>query len=251
MKKFDNDQERTAYLQNMVSLANYYIYERQLNLVLRIKSVFLAPSKADELLRWDLRDRSDCKFDSDEPSRLLQGFGLWEPPGGNDALSYFVVSDCYPDGGGTTGVIIIIKKSGVVSGWWIFPLIMTSFGSPHVPRAHMGVYRTCGARPPHEGELTPAHGCLNTTIDHVNQKTKNGVTAGGHTGRGDVQERQGRAVRYRVRGRHQVQVHEPRPRVRPLRERRGGVGRVEHVRTRARPPAQREAPVGGRQLQEG
>ena len=125
----------------MVSLANYYIYERQLNLVLRIKSVFLAPSKADELLRWDLRDRSDCKFDSDEPSRLLQGFGLWEPPGGNDALSYFVVSDCYPDGGGTTGVIIIMTKSGVFTEWWVFSLIMIPLGSPHVTAegSHGGV----------------------------------------------------------------------------------------------------------------
>jgi len=146
----------------MVSLANYYIYERQLNLVLRIKSVFLAPSKADELLRWDLRDRSDCKFDSDEPSRLLQGFGLWEPPGGNDALSYFVVSDCYPDGGGTTGVIIIIEKSGVFSGWWVFSLIMIPLGASHrltwgrVARAVPG-RQTKANWPPLMGDWTPQH----------------------------------------------------------------------------------------------
>ena len=96
MKQFADDNERVAYLQNILNQANYYIYERQLNLVIRAKSMFMAPSTADASLLWDIRDRSDCNFPNHDASALLGKFAVWDPPEGNDALTYALVSDCYP-----------------------------------------------------------------------------------------------------------------------------------------------------------
>ena len=60
--RFDNDAKRLAYLQNLVSLANYYIFERQLNLVIRLKDVFYAPTDASKKPLWDVRSRDECTY---------------------------------------------------------------------------------------------------------------------------------------------------------------------------------------------
>ena len=92
---------------------------------------------------WDIRT-SECTYAGGETADIHSKFALWDPPNGNNALGYFVVSDCYDSAnGGTTGIASLARERAVKQRGWGYPL--------HVLATHLrfngrpvGVHRTRG-----------------------------------------------------------------------------------------------------------
>ena len=90
---FNSEDEVLAFVAAVVSTANYYIYERQLHLVLRVREIYLADRRRAPA--WDDR------FCAKGIERSLMHFKAWDPPAGaGEVALWHLLDDCWACTGG-------------------------------------------------------------------------------------------------------------------------------------------------------
>ena len=95
---FDSESQCLAYITSVVTAANYYVFERQLNMRFLVKDVQIADGTTT--FKWDIKDGATCQQDI---SHQLDWLKTWTASN-EDVAAWHLIDACYGVSGTTAGI---------------------------------------------------------------------------------------------------------------------------------------------------